>query len=40
MCKAQPSNEMGVGFLTIAKSVSCECKSFKIHDYIWRSPNM
>ena len=34
LVKAQPSNEMGVGFLTIAKSVSFECKPFKIYDYI------
>ena len=32
--EAQLSNEMGVGFLTIAKSVSCECNFFKIYDYI------
>ena len=33
-CKAQLSNEMGVGFLTIAKSVSYECNFFRIYDYI------
>ena len=32
--KAQLSNEMGVGFLTIAKSVSYECNFFRIYDYI------
>ena len=34
LCKAQTSNERGVGFLMIAKSVSCECKPFKIYNYI------
>ena len=32
--KAKQSNELGAGFLTIAKSVSCEYKRFKLYDYI------
>ena len=34
LLKVQLSNEMGVGFLTIAKSVSYECNLFRIYDYI------